>query len=374
VSAEKMNQNKHIQNIMDLSKQLFEAFTRTSLDPLLSQSKVLYAALVTDEQVRIQIKTLKDWLLSVLENPDLLNADTAYDEFYNTIQDLKDTVSRKTELKHVLTVINDEIRTILYNMEEDPVTLALQDHVKRLVQTVLLDEKGQLTYKPEVLDQLKLILLSSVVSRLRFPLPEITADDPESSFAFRMSGMILNIQDILPERIIAENYGLAVLNIKDKGLEKQVGTKVSYNEPIVGQAGASVRIKMENINLHVPEADLWFHKRTFPEMEDVGKCSVDIGGRGMDLTFVLKADATAPGLFSLVNVVCDVHDLDLTLHDTRHDTIYNMLISLFKGRVKANIEESISTSMAGVFDNLNKQITRQVSVLRSAMPVLGSHH
>jgi len=187
--------------------------------------------------------------------------------------------------------------------------------------------------------------------------------------------LLFNLQDVLPERIIAENYGLAVLNVKDKTLEKTAGIRVGYDQPIVDRAGTSVRIRMENINVHIQDADVWFHKRTFPEIQDTGRASVDIGGRGMDLTFTLRGDASAPGLFVLVKVECEIHDLNLTLAETKHDTIYNMMISLFKGSVKSNVEEAIQESMSGVFENLNNQIARQVSLLRDAVPVvLGSRH
>jgi len=374
-TSQKLANDKHLNNILNMSQQLFEAVSRTSLDPVISQLKVIYASFVNDEEFRRQWYRLREWLLKVLENPDLLNAENAYDEYNEIMTSLNKSFAAKTELNQVFRVLNEECYKILYTMEEDPLATSLQCNIKELVQTVLLDDKGRVTFKPEVLDQLKLIIVSSVVGRLRFPLPEVRCDDKDSSFAFRISGLILNIQDILPERIIAENYGLAVLNVKDKTAEKSVVTKVGYNQPLVDKAGASVRIKMENINVHIPDADVWFHKRTFPEMEDTGKCSVDIPGRGMDLTFTLRGDASAPGLFVLVKVDCDIHELNLTLADTRHDTIYNMMISLFKGRAKANIEEAIQESMIGVFENLNNQIARQVSLLRSTIPsVLGSTH
>jgi len=275
-------------------------------------------------------------------------------------------------LKHNLGVMRDEFNKIIWSLEQDPLTVAIQKDVKELVEMVLLDEKGSVCFKPEMLDQLKLIVLSSVVKRLKMPLPEICADDSNSSFAFKVNGVILGIQDILPERIIAENRGIAVLNVKDKTIEKNLGKRAQYNDAAIDRAAEAIRIRMENINVHMHDAEVWFHKKSFPEAEDTGRADIDIGGNGMDLSFVFKTEMGSERLFSLVSVNCDIHDLKLKLHNTCHDTFYNMFITLFKGTIKRNIEEAIQESMAGVFEQLNRQIESQVQVLRANLPGLPS--
>jgi len=264
--------------------------------------------------------------------------------------------------------MQDQFNKMIWAIENDRMTLAIQKDIKELVQMILLDSNGRITFKPEVLDQLKLILMSSVVKRLRMPLPEIKADDPHSSFAFRVSGVIMKIQDVLPERIIAENRGLAILNVKDKSAEKDVGKRTDYSEPTLGKAVEAIRIKMENMNIHIRDADIWFHKRTFPETEDTGKADIDIGGNGMDLTIVLRTDVDTEKMFGLAAVNCEIHDLKLKLHNTTHDTIYNLIIAMFKGTIKSNIEEAIQESMVGVFANLNTQVSQQIRWLRENMP------
>jgi len=376
-------EDEHVQKILMLTQQLFEGFTRTSLNPIISHFKVLYRAIAEDERLRTQLYEFREWLVRVLENPELLTEDRTYDSFNRILYDLSETLQSKKELRLNLAQIQEEFNRMIWSMENDRITRYLQDDIKRLVEMVLLDERGNVTFKPEVLDQLRLIIMSAVVKRLRVPFPEINVDDPNSSFAFRMSGVIVGIQDLLPERIIAENRGLAILNIKDKEPEDTslMGTTTSRagdvtavrpreTQHTVERAAEAVRIKMEKIRIHIRNADIWFHKRTFPEVEDTGKADVDIGGDGMDLSFVLKTDADPNRLFGLAAVQCDIHDLKLNLHETTHDTMYNMVITLFKSNIKSNIEEAIQESMVGMFENLNKQIAYQVQRLRENMPNL----
>jgi len=257
-------------------------------------------------------------------------------------------------------------------MENDPLTVSIQRDVKDLVQMIFLDNQGRITFKPEMLDQLKLIVLSAVVKRLKVPLPEVRADDPNASFAFKVSGLIMSMQDILPERVVAENRGIAVLNVKDKTIEKNLGKRCEHNDAALDKAAEAIRIRLENINVHMHDAEIWFHKKSFPEAEDTGRADIDIGGNGMDLSFVFKTEMGSDRLFTLVSVDCDIHDLKLKLHNTTHDTFYNMFITLFKGTVKSNIEEAIQESMVGIFENLNKQIEAQVKTLRANIPTVGS--
>eukprot|EP01089_Gocevia_fonbrunei_P016965 TRINITY_DN538_c0_g1_i6.p1 TRINITY_DN538_c0_g1~~TRINITY_DN538_c0_g1_i6.p1 ORF type:complete len:495 (+),score=114.13 TRINITY_DN538_c0_g1_i6:37-1521(+) len=369
-TGEMIRNDKHINNMMVLSQQLFESFTRTSLEPILSHGKVLYTSISQDENLRNEIFAFQDWFLRTLERPESLAEERTFDEFNKHSDEINKILTAKKELRFNLMALRDEFNKSLWYIENDKLNLSIQNDIKELVQMIFLDSSGRIAFKPEMLDQLKLIVLSSVVKRMRVPLPEIRADDPNSSFAFRASGLVLGIQDVLPERIVAENRGVAVLNIKDKTIEKDLGKRAGYNQPVLDKAAEAIRIKMENMNLHMHNADIWFHKRTFPETESTGKADIDIGGNGMDLTFILRTDFGSDKLFTLASVDCEIHDLQLKLSNTIHDTLYNMIITLFKGTVKSNIEEAIQESMVGVFDNLNVQIQRQVDNLRANMPDL----
>jgi len=347
-----VTEDRHVKRMLHLTQKLFEAFTRAPLDPLVRDLQTLYGSMVEDEQVRTYVQDLRAFFFDVLDNPTKL----ADDESKKTISDLidrgRDLVEQKKGLKQNVIDIRREVNAVVLAMESDPLTYAIQQDIKNLVEMVLLDGNGNITFKPEVLEQLKIIALSALVNRLKFPLPPLTFDD-QTSLRFTVTGLVLGIKDLLPSRIIAENHGIAIIDMKH------------VDDPNVTKAAESIKIKMEHIEIHMPEADIWFHRRTFPEVQDSGKAHIDIGGEGMDLIFTLKATLGSDRLFVLEKVECVIHNLDLKLEQTHHDRLYNSLIVVFKGFIKRNIEDAIQESVANMFESLTDQIQTQVAGLKA---------
>lgn len=69
------------------------------------------------------------------------------------------------------------------------------------------------------------------------------------------------------------------------------------------------------------QADIAFHRKTFPRVKDRGMLRMDIGGRGMDLVIQLNAYTRSKDLFRVEFVDCDVHNLSFYLQDTRHEYV-----------------------------------------------------
>eukprot|EP01088_Endostelium_zonatum_P018481 TRINITY_DN5950_c0_g1_i1.p1 TRINITY_DN5950_c0_g1~~TRINITY_DN5950_c0_g1_i1.p1 ORF type:complete len:622 (+),score=168.91 TRINITY_DN5950_c0_g1_i1:36-1901(+) len=350
-ATESVTEDRHVNRMLSLTQKLFEAFTRAPLDPLINQLKVLYGSMVEDEQVRVYVHDLRAFLFEVLATPANLAREDSKERISGLIDRGRALVQEKKALKENLEQIRKEVNTMIYAMENDPLTFAIQQDIRNLVEMVLLDGNGNITFKPEVLEQLKIIALSALVKRLKFPLPPLTFDDGES-LRFTVTGLVLGIQDLLPERIIAENHGIAIIDMKH------------VDDPNITKAAEAIKIKMEHINVHMPESDIWFHRRTFPEVQDSGKAHIDIGGQGMDLIFVLKAAMASDRLFVLEKVECHIHNLELKLEQTHHDRLYNSLIVVFKGFIKRSIEDAIQESVANMFEGLTDQIQSQVAGLR----------
>jgi len=350
-TTENITEDRHLTRMLSLTQKLFEAFTRAPLDPLIDQFKVLYGSMVQDEEVRVYVSDFRTFFFDILSNPATLAHEDSKQKISGLIDRGRSLVQQKAALKDNLEQIRKEINTMIYAMENDPLTYAIQQDIRNLVEMVLLDGSGNISFKPEVLEQLKIIALSALVKRLKFPLPPLTFDD-QDTLRFTVTGLVLGIQDLLPERIIAENHGVAIIDMKHP------------DDPNITKAAEAIKIKMEHINVHMPEADIWFHRRTFPEVQDSGKAHIDIGGQGMDLTFVLKAALGSDTLFVLEKVECNIHNLELKLEQTHHDRLYNSLIVVFKGFIKRNIEDAIQESVANMFEGLTDQIQQQVAGLR----------
>jgi hypothetical protein len=240
----------------------------------------------------------------------------------------------------------DETQQIVKNVQNDPATKNLRTDMKRLIQDVMLDEKGNVVLKENVLEQLRIILVSSLIERMRLPLPTIHMEDKDMEYT--ISNLVVAIRDLVPEKVVFGNLGRVALDFSD------------VRQPEIERASNSLRLVLENINIHMEQADIAFHRKTFPKVQDSGKLRMDIGGKGVDLIVQLNTFTGSKDLFRVDFVDCDVHNLSLYLQDTRHDWLYNSVLKLLSGRIQRGMERSIENNLTNHLENLNKMLMKQL--------------
>jgi hypothetical protein len=338
--SDELRNSKHLQRCLQLSRELFESFTNKKLDKLLLNVNGVIQIVNRDPAVRAYFDGLRDYMARILEHPDLLNDDAAIEQGRRLIKRGRKLHDEK--LYGHLAMINRELRDIVDSVEQDPATMRLRDSMKTLVRDLMLDASGNFVYKPEVLDQLKVIIVNSVVERLKVPLPTISVEGKDLDF--EVSGLVLNVSDVMPERVLIESRGKVLLDPKQMEIEG---------------AAHGLRITMNNINIHMPDAHLWFRRKSFPKVEDEGRASLDVGGRGLDLIITLRTLGKAPNFFRVQQVECNVHNLALSLSDTHHDFLYNSLLKMFSGTVKSDIESAIEDNIRGNLEQLNLLLKTQ---------------
>lgn len=351
----KPSEKEHFLEAFQLTRELAENLTGRRMDTFVSHAKICMTALYKDEEWRTYFKRFGQFIETTIKDPQSLTSGVTRDEFKRFIQRGRDLFNRSEGGVRVSgRIMMEELREMMYALEDDPINQAIQCDIQRLAQLVLLDKKGNVTFKPEVLDQLRIIVTSLVVNRMRFPLPPLSFDDKET-LEFTVTGLVINIRDLLPKRIIAQNSGLAIVDLSEP------------EKPEVERAAESVRIILKNINIHIPDAYIKFNHKVFPKVVDEGFAHIDIGGTGMDLALLLRGAVGTNRWFTLARTECLIHDLSLKFEGTKHDTIYNTLVTLFKPRIKQHIENAVQESMISVFESLNDQIELQVKRLQVTM-------
>lgn len=368
LETETMDEGTHLERVLILSQQLFEQMTGRSLGVFLSHLRVVYRTILDDPELKDYVTRLRRFFDSILADKDkateILTQQQQRDKIRELIEEGQELMKKKEgsgeekSLRENLRVCYEELQKMVEALEDDPLTRAIQEDINKLVSQILLDEKGQVTFKPDVLDQLRVIVTSLVLRRLKFPLPPLSVgeDDPNATLKFNVSGMVLNVRDLLPKQIIAENEGLAILDIKKEDVSE------------VRKAEAAVRIIFKNICVHLPDAYLKFDYRGFPAVQDEGNAYIDIGGKGMDITVVLQTQKESNRMLNLSKVDVTLHDLTLKLEGTRHDTLYNLFLTVFKPRIKTHIENALEDSLAHQFVQLNDMIAKQAEMLREKVP------
>jgi uncharacterized protein YoxC len=338
--GDELRNSKHLRRCLQLSRELFESFTNKKLDKLILNTNGIIEIINRDPAVRAYFDDLRDYMARILEHPELLNDDAAIERGRGLIERGRELHEEK--LYGHVAMISRELRGIVESVEQDPATMRLREAMRTLVGDLMLDASGNFVYKPEVLDQLKVIIVNSVVERLKVPLPTISVEGKDLDF--EVSGLVLNVSDVIPERVLIESRGKVLLDPKQMEIEG---------------AAHGLRITMNNINIHMPDAHLWFRRKSFPKVEDEGRASLDVGGRGLDLIITLRTLAKPPNFFRVQQVECNVHNLALSLSDTRHDFLYNSLLKMFSGTVKNDIESAIEDNIRGNLDQLNLLLKHQ---------------
>jgi F0F1-type ATP synthase membrane subunit b/b' len=338
--SDELRNSNHLRRTLELARELFESFTNKKLDKLIDHTNAVITIVNKDPQVRAYFDDLRGYMGRIMERPELLNDDAAIREGRRLIKRGRELQDKK--IYGHISAINSELRDLVHAVEQDPATIRLRESMKKMVSDLMLDSSGNFVYKPEVLDQLKVIIVNSIVERLRVPLPTISVEGEDLDF--EVSGLVLNVSDVIPERVLIESRGKVLLDPKQMEIEG---------------AAHGLRITMNNINIHMPDARLWFRRKSFPKVEDEGRAAIDIGGRGMDLIITLRTLAKPPNFFRVQQVECNVHNLALSLSDTRHDFLYNSLLKLFSGTVKSDIESAIEDNIRGNLEQLNLLLKSQ---------------
>jgi hypothetical protein len=343
--------DEHVYNTLKLAQEIFEEFTgNASLDPFLHKMRRILRTLRKDPESRDYFFQLRKFILDILKNPALLDDERKVEEGRLLVRRGSSLSNRKLN-RHINGAASD-VRQLVNNAKNDPHINNLRRDMKRLIRDVMLDRDGNVTFKPEALDQLRLIIVSTLVQRLKVPLPTINYSDAKMDYT--LSNAMLTIEDIVPSNVYVKEKGRLGVDLTD------------VRSPTTDRANNTIKFVIKGVNLHMPACNLWFRKKTFPKIEDEGVASIDIGGRGVDLVVVIETFFKSADFFHVKRVWCDVHNLRLHLSDTRHDFLYNTFLKLWSRQLKRNMQNSVERRISSNLEQLNHLLKKQVD--KSKLP------
>jgi len=338
-----------------LSKELFERFTNgKSLDDLLDHFFSLYRVIIKDAQALNIYQELRKFLDRVLEDPTILKGDEGKREFRRFVKRFRRIETKK--IQNHLSKALDEANDLLASIQNDPATKRLRDDMKRLLNDLVLDEHGQFTWKPEVLDQMRVLLVRAVIERMRIPLPRIRSVD--GTMVYKISNMMIDVKDILPEKVTIEETARIKLDLS------QLGDK---SKPILSDATSRLRINMKNINLNIKDMDVRFKRLSFPKVSDRGRARLDLADEGMDIHIQLAIHPGTYRIFRVEDLHADVHQVNLELYDTSHDFLYSMFLPFIRNRVRTDIEDGVEHMIRLYLDQLNRMAAKQMRKMSEQM-------
>lgn len=352
-----MADSEHLKRTLALAQEIFETFTGDrTLDPLIGHWRAITLTFRRDDEARRYFHSLRHFFAGLLDHPERLSERQTLEEMKEHIRWAQQLHDEK--LREHLTGSFHEARAILRNVERDPATLRLKNDAKALLADIMLDDQGNVVLKTQALEQLRLIILQSLIERVRIPVPAITVNNPDMQL--RLSNVVVTLRDLVPESVVMTHSGRLAL---DLGHLKQ-GIDTSFG-------GEEVVFEVKNVNIFIEDADIWFRRNKFPKVEDEGKIRISVGGSGVDLKLIVRTFSHSDKVLEVDRVICSVHNMKLHLYETRHDALYNAITKVLSGKIRHNIERSVENNIADYMERLNRVLTKQIAVARTKGAHLG---
>jgi cell division septum initiation protein DivIVA len=296
---------------------------------------------------------LRTYVNEAINNPDVVLDDVRAGRLNQLIDRARD-FAEQIRYSDLTDKLMDDFRDLIDAIQNDPTTNKLISDIQQLVRTLFLDDKGNFTWKPDHLNQFKILVLSLVLEELKYiPVPTLSGSTDEYDFMLRSVNFYG--YDLLPEHILIKFESVLDLNLKEIQADR---------------AASRLTIHITNIKCHVRNAHFWFRKkRGLIRLEDSGRLDFDIAGDGASLLIVLDWDANSKKGFITRRVALDIDRLNIHVRDARHDWLLNLLSPIVSNDVKRSIEREVNKRIKyqidRTFANI-RDVVAQVDVEKAA--------
>jgi len=239
----------------------------------------------------------------------------------------------------------DSGEAMLLNIKNDEILSELYRRAGILAEDLIYtDENGNQQLDTVVLGNIRNVLVPALADALKYiPIPKIQDSNAKREYA--VDNIVLCGYDIVPENISVKMESDNNFNVRK--IEGQ------HNE-------SRLVISIKNIRTEIKDVWFYFHRKTFPKVEERGRVSVRLDGKGAELTitFRISHDSNAdPNMIPQLiegHVDFDIHSLDIKFDkDTlKHEILVPMLTKLFKSQIVSGIEKGVERNLTNLINKL----------------------
>lgn len=193
---------------------------------------------------------------------------------------------------------------------DDPLNVQFGEDVKRITKQLALDSDGKLTYKPNLWQDVRSVILPGLLDQIGYvPIPRIDYSDKQVDLV--IENLTLESKNMLP-------------NILE--LEATNHFKLSQHKEISNNNRHNVVINFSQIQCDLKDVAFYYKKKTgFPKMSDSGLLDVLIGGEGLSGQIHLASSAAKHRIFDIKDVTVKMHQSKITIHDaSKHGVLYSV--------------------------------------------------
>jgi len=208
------------------------------------------------------------------------------------------------------------------------------------------DNEGKLQVATEMLTKLQKALLPLLVDALKYiPIPNITSSDRTREF--RLDNIVLCSYDIIPENIF---------------FHLETDTEFSVQDIKIRDSQTFLVIQLNHLLIELKDVQFYFKKKTFPELEDTGRVTFRIKGKGADLTLTYNVVQNLEDKFAKIikgKADFDIADMDIEIDTStvQHTVLIPLITKLFKSYIKTQIEKEVEKNLKSWIDKLGDLMT-----------------
>jgi hypothetical protein len=335
--ANEAKTNANLKEAIMQIKKLVEDWTNgRSLDNLITSLKHWHSSMMQDERFSAVWSDIRTYVNDAFKDPQSLGSKERVSQF-NSIIDRARDLSNQLRTNEANQEILNETRALLNDFKGDPTTNKLINDSRTLMRDLFLDRRGNLQFKPEELNQFKILLTSIILEELKYvSLPRFSATTDE--YDFWVSNCNLYVFDLLPDHIQIQWNNALDINLKD----------------ITADTARSVlSIQITHIKTHLRNVMFWFRKkRGLIKMEDQGLADVDLTGDGANLLLEVEISGTKDRVFNIRTSRLSLDKLRIHVVDSRYDWLLNLVSPFISNDIKRSIEREVERRICFTMDNL----------------------
>jgi len=325
---------------------LIERFANgQSLDGVYSALDDMYSDSKNDQELRQWWSHANDYIHRILLEPGFILEDDSDKEGRELQESGKRffTDKYKGHQEHLF----DEVQRFATAFAEDPLNQRLGDDVKRLTKDLLFNDEGNLSFKPQLWNDIRRYFLPEIISRVGYvPIPRAEYEDDK--IAVVIENLILSGPNLFPNVIELESFN----KVKFSPYENINKTLDTHHHRF--------RLGLSQIQCDIRDVAFAF-KRTsgWPKISDHGLADVIISGKGISVDAEIESVEHRRGdVFKVNHVKVDIDNMTWKIRDSKHDLMYKFLKSTCTAIIKKAIQAAVSVALRNALEEANSQLAQ----------------
>ncbi|KAF5393156.1 hypothetical protein D9757_001352 [Collybiopsis confluens] len=231
---------------------------------------------------------------------------------------------------------------------EDPLNRRLGTDIQRLTKDLLFDSEGKLSFKPELWNDVRSIILPGLIDRIGLiPIPRIEYTD--DSLDLVLENLTLSAKNLFPNMVEAEVRNFVRFG-SGTATGKKDGKQTTSNKH-------TLHLHMSQIQTDMRDVAFYFRRKSgLPKLKDSGLADVLLGGDGLSATIHLVSSSDPTTLFDIETVNVKVDTLKFAIRDSKHDLLYKTLRPLATGLIKKQMQKAVADGLRTALEWLGEEL------------------